>query len=61
MDFLVSQLYYYQIADTWDAAFGPGHQWYNVGSHLRNCKCSTPRAREIVEEMHNGLLHGTHK
>ncbi len=27
----------------------PDNQWYYLGGHLRNCKCSTPEAREMVK------------
>lgn len=43
-------------------SFGGGYssQWFFVGSHLRNCECSTDDAREIVREMHRGLETGRH-
>lgn len=37
-----------------------GEQWYRVGSHIRNCECSSEDAREFIRELHNGLQHGTH-
>lgn len=36
------------------------HQWYLIGSHLKNCECATEEAREIIREMHDGLQNGTH-
>lgn len=35
--------------------FGPCHQWWLIGSHLRNCECSSEEARDMVREMFNGL------
>jgi len=40
--------------------FGPEYQWYQIGSHLRNCECSTEAAREMIRHMHIGLEEGTH-
>ena len=45
-------------ASTWPHS--AREQWYRIGSHLRNCECSTEEAQEIVREMHDGLLNGTH-
>lgn len=39
---------------------GPSYQWYLIGSHLRNCACSSDDAREMVRSMHEGLTTGTH-
>ncbi len=41
-------------------SFGPSYQWYLIGSHLRNCECSSDDARDMVREMFNGLETGTH-
>lgn len=38
-----------RIASTWES--GGDNQWYYVGGHLRNCKCSTPEAREMIESI----------
>lgn len=32
-----------------------GMQWYRVGGHLRDCECSTPEARELVEGIYEGM------
>lgn len=40
--------------------FGPSHQWWLIGSHLRNCECSSDAAREMVRSMHDGLENGNH-
>ena len=39
---------------------GPSHQWWLIGSHLRNCECSSEEARDMIREMHEGLQNGTH-
>ena len=36
-----------RIANQWGR--NPDNQWYYLGGHLRNCKCSTPEAREMVK------------
>jgi hypothetical protein len=33
-----------------------GYQWYLVGAHLRNCECSTDDAREMVRDLHGGMV-----
>jgi len=43
--------------------YGPDvidNQGYYIGSHLRNCECSTPEARELIESIHHGMTVGTH-
>jgi len=40
--------------------FGPSHQWWSIGSHLRNCECSSEGARDLVRGMYEGLCNGTH-
>jgi hypothetical protein len=30
-------------------------QWYLVGRHLRTCACSTPEAREMLEQIVAGM------
>ncbi len=39
---------------------GPSHQWWLIGSHLRNCECSSEAARDMIRDMHDGLHNGTH-
>jgi hypothetical protein len=46
--------------ETYVGGYGPREQWYRIGSHLKNCKCSTDEARQIVHELANGLEHGLH-
>ncbi len=41
-------------------ALGLGMQWYQIGSHLKNCECSSDDARDMIREMHNGLETGSH-
>ena len=31
-----------------------------IGGHLRNCKCSTDEARELIRSIAYGLEHSTH-
>lgn len=48
-----------KIMETW----GPGKlEWqaHSIGSHLKNCECSTDEARQIVRELHGGLEYGVH-
>ncbi len=40
--------------------FGPSHQWWLIGSHLRNCECSSEDARNMICEMFEGVQNGTH-
>jgi hypothetical protein len=39
---------------------GPNHQWFQIGSHLKNCECSSEAARDMIREMYNGLQNGEH-
>lgn len=39
----------------------PDNQWYYLGGHLRNCKCSTPEAREMIEAWHHWMHHSEHQ
>lgn len=32
-----------------------GLQWHSVGRHLRNCECSTPEARTMIEDIASGI------
>jgi hypothetical protein len=38
----------------------PDNQWYFLGGHLRNCKCSTPGAREMVKSWAHWIDHSEH-
>lgn len=49
-----------RIAKEWKGGFGADHQWFAVGSHLRNCSCSTEEARVMIETIAHGLQVGTH-
>lgn len=35
-------------------------QWFSVGSHIKNCECSSLEARQFVLELHNGFENGKH-
>ncbi|HXF89538.1 MAG TPA: hypothetical protein VNK48_14375 [Xanthobacteraceae bacterium] len=35
--------------------FGPAHQWWLVGRHLKDCECSSEAARDMVRQMYDGL------
>jgi len=48
-----------EIAEAWPAGSALS-QWWNIGSHLRTCRCSTESGREMVRTMFEGLAHGTH-
>ena len=39
----------------------PDNQWYYLGGHLRNCECSTDRAREMIESWHHWMHNSDHK
>lgn len=43
-----------EISETW-----PAHarlaQYAAIGKHLRECECSTPGAREVIEEIHAAM------
>lgn len=51
-----------KAAKNWksNSGLGASWQWYQIGSHLKNCECATEEAREIVRAMHEGLCNGTH-
>lgn len=38
---------------TWGHA--PDLQWQYIGGHLKNCKCSTPGARDMVDNIHHAM------
>lgn len=35
-------------------------QWWFIGGHLRNCKCSTEEAREMIRGIASGMEHSNH-
>jgi len=39
---------------------GMDGQLYHIGGHLRNCKCSTDKARNFVESLHHYMLTSEH-
>ena len=39
---------------------GAGSQWYYLGGHLKNCKCSTDDAREMIRSWHYWMEHSEH-
>lgn len=47
-----------RIAKAWPGA--QNIQWYNVGSHLKNCTCSSADARSMIETIYDGMQTGTH-
>lgn len=38
----------------------PANQWYYLGGHLRNCKCSTADAREMIAAWAHWMEHSDH-
>ena len=36
-------------------------QWQAIGGHLRNCKCSTDDARDLIRSIAYGMEHSEHK
>lgn len=48
-----------KCAEQWSSA-DPDYQWVTVGAHLRNCKCSTEAARNIISSIAYGMEHSTH-
>lgn len=46
------------IAETWPS--GADGQWYALGGHLRNCKCSTEAARDMVKAWAHYAETSTH-
>lgn len=36
------------------------NQWYFLGGHLRNCECSTPEAREMINSIHYHMHNSAH-
>ena len=38
----------------------PDNQWYYLGGHLRNCKCSTAEARDMVKQWAYWIDHSEH-
>ncbi len=50
-----------RIAKEWPTQLGgPSYQWWLIGSHLRNCSCSTNEAREMIREIAQAVESGTH-
>lgn len=49
-----------RAADSWPKSYLKAEQWYRIGSHLRNCECSTDGARVLIRNIYEGLEHGTH-
>jgi hypothetical protein len=47
-----------EISETW--GFGGDTQWWYVGSHLRNCECSSDAARDMIRTLAEGVEKGTH-
>jgi hypothetical protein len=47
-----------EIAKQWPAE--GVDQWYYIGSHLRNCKCSTTEARLMIDEIYEAMHSSTH-
>ena len=47
-----------KIAETWP--YRGDTQWYYVGSHLRNCECSTDAARDMIRSIAEAVEKGTH-
>ena len=46
-----------ELAKTWK---DPGAQWYAIGSHLRNCKCSNEEARDMIRSIAWAVENGKH-
>lgn len=45
----------------WDGlGLGADYQLWRIGSHLRNCECSTDGARELIRGIAYGMENGTH-
>lgn len=46
-----------RIAAGWErgSGFGAWWQWDKIGGHLRDCKCATPEAREMVNYIDAGM------
>jgi hypothetical protein len=38
----------------------PDSQWYSLGGHLKNCKCSTDDAREMIRAWAYWMEHSEH-
>jgi len=38
----------------------PDNQWYYLGGHLKNCKCSTNEARQMVKAWAYWMEHSNH-
>ena len=36
------------------------NQWYYLGGHLRNCGCSTDRARDMIRQWAHWMEHSDH-
>ncbi len=37
------------------------NQWYYLGGHLKNCECSTPEAREMIQRWVYWMEHSNHQ
>lgn len=47
------------IMEAWGPGKLDGQAWY-IGGHLRNCKCSTEAARELIRSLAHGLEKSEH-
>lgn len=47
------------IMESWGVGKADSQAWF-IGGHLRNCKCSTEQARELIRSLANGLERSTH-
>ncbi len=47
-----------EIAKSWP--FRGESQWWYIGSHLRNCECSSEEARDMIRSIAEGIERGTH-
>ena len=48
-----------KIMNGWGVGKADNQAWY-IGGHLRNCKCSTDEARELIRSLANGLEKSEH-
>ena len=57
------QMCRFLVAVAKEAEAYPGHpdnQWYYLGGHLKNCQCSTEKAREMVRSWAYWMEHSNH-
>jgi hypothetical protein len=49
-----------KYAEQSDMAYKMECQWYYLGGHLRDCKCSSGAGRRFIENLYDAMKTSTH-